>query len=213
MGSNVMGRNGILGISDFLGRRVSVGLLGRVNTRFGGEFTSGGVGGVLAVRTSNVKVTYVMTRRFSMPIMFTGGSRDVGLSNRVCMTRIRSFARGYGGGIVISRGFLSRSSRMLVVSSFLTGKYTLRKLVRVIRSSKTAMRNVKVTVRGKFRSNKEVVHGLKFRLRSLTVISKVSTSANRVFFERRGTRGWRAGVFRGTVMDLEGSFRACGDLL
>ncbi len=33
MGCNVIGRKGILGISDFLGRRVSVRLFGRVNGR------------------------------------------------------------------------------------------------------------------------------------------------------------------------------------
>ncbi len=113
----------------------------------------------------------------------------MGVRNSICVARIRSFARGGVGGMVITGGFLSPGSRILVVSSFLTGNYTLRKLVTVIGRTNTAIRKVKVTIRGNFRPNNEAVEGLNCRLRSLTVVRGVSSGTNAMIFERRWGSG------------------------
>lgn len=180
--SKIVHPKGILGISDFLGRRVSIPFVDRLKGRFGGLFNSQGISGVLAVRTSKVNVTYLATICFKIPIIFTGGSTKDGVSGRVFTARIVSCARGQGGRIIMSGGCLGPNRRVLVVSSFLTGNYTIDKLLSLMGRTSNVIRNVNVYVRGNFRNNNSTLHRTKCSIHSLTIVRGVSTRANIVAF-------------------------------
>lgn len=141
------------------------------------------MGGVLAVRTSNVTVNSVITRRFNYPLIFTGGGGAGGVTNSICMAPIRSFARNAACGIVISGHFLNGNSGILVISSFLTINGTLHNLVRVIGRDNTRLINYNAMVRGNCRRKNSRVETRNIHIRDLTVVRDVSTGAKGVIFE------------------------------
>lgn len=184
LGSKRVNTSGILGISDFLGRRVSIGFIYRLNGRFCELFGSRGVAGVLAVRTSKVNVTYLTTRCFNIPIIFTGGAGAVGVCSSACGTAIRSCARGESCSVIISGRFLDGRSGILVVSSFLTGNDTLATLLVLVRGTNTGATNTKVIVRGTCRNNNGLIHSVNVEIRSLTGVGSVDGGSKVIFYGR-----------------------------
>lgn len=166
-------RKKVLGMSGFVGRRVSPVLVGSVTMRFMHHFTSAGVGGIVAVRTDNVTPTVVMNCLLRLPIIFTGGGGPIAVRG-VLAADMCSFAGSHSCSMYIDGSFLSGKSHILFVSSFLTGNGTTGNVVSLMRGTKTRLSKVKFVVRGTFRRNKSCLHGTNVHMRSLTVVRDLS---------------------------------------
>ncbi len=185
--SNGVTPNGMLQISGFVGRRVSVTLLARLTSRFRHQFRSTKISQILAMRTDNVTVTTLMTRHFNIPVIFTGGSGADGVPSAICSYPIGSCARKIIGRIVIAGSCLGTKRNILLVSSFLTRNRTLANLVGIIRRTNTRTINTNVLVRGSFRPNTSGVGTVNVHIRSLTHITSVDIRRNIAFLPSRTT--------------------------
>lgn len=166
--------NKVLGMSDFMGRRVSPVLVVSLTGRFIHLFGSVGCGGVIAVRTSNVTPTVVINCLAGLPIIFIGGGRPGAVRN-VVASIIRSFAGSHSCAIYIDGDCLAPRSRILFVSSFLTGNGTSGNIVSLYRGTNTGVRTVNFVVRGTFRRNNSFLHGRNVHCRTLTAMRDLSS--------------------------------------
>lgn len=170
----------ILGMSNFLGRRVSPRLFGTVNGRVTSHCHSTNMRHVIAVRTSNVTLTLVTTLRLSIPLMFTHGGGSVLVMSSMCRDIICSCAGRRGCSVAVSGGFLPTNRGILVVSSFLTSNRTTVNLTGLIRSTNSRIMKVTVTVRGSFRPNHRHLRGTNCHMRSLIHVGRFG-SGNYIF--------------------------------
>lgn len=166
-------RNNVLGMSDFVGRRVSPMLVGSVKMRFIHHFTTAGIGGVVAVRTDNVTPTVVANCLVSLPIMFTGGGSP-GAVRGTLDAAMRSFAGSHSCRMIVDSSFLAPRSGILFISSFLTCKGTTLNILSLVGRSNTGLMKVKFVVRGTFRRNQGALRRRNMHMRDLTVVRSLS---------------------------------------
>ena len=113
-------RNGtILKVDSFLNHQLDVKLLDELGKEFYRLFKDQGVTKILTIESSGIAIAVSVAREFNVPAVFAKKNRTKNIEGEVYSAAVESFTSGITYTVIISRKFLNRGDRVLIIDDFL----------------------------------------------------------------------------------------------
>lgn len=110
----------ILKVDSFLNHQIDVNLLNDLGMDVKKYFNDVKVDKVLTIETSGIAVAYAVSQAFdSIPLLFAKKSKSLIVDENVYKTDIKSFTRNKVSTVTVSKNYLRKGEKILLVDDFL----------------------------------------------------------------------------------------------
>lgn len=110
---------GILKIDSFLNHQLDPLLLQAMAKEVRRLFDGEGVNQILTIEASGIALATLVGLEFRCPVLFAKKSKSKNISDELYQTEITSFTHGGTNTVVVSKDYLEKTDRVLMVDDFL----------------------------------------------------------------------------------------------
>lgn len=175
---------GILKVDSFLNHQVDVNLMDEMGKEFHRLFRDANINKVLTIETSGIAIAEAVAREFNVPLVFAKKSLSVNLDGEMYEVRIESFTHKRVYNVIVSKKFLGKGDRVLVIDDFLANGKAVEGLLNIIEQSGAELCGVGIAIEKGFQAGGKLLRDMGVRLESLAIVEHMDPETGIVFREQ-----------------------------
>ncbi|MBR7060755.1 MAG: xanthine phosphoribosyltransferase, partial [Eubacterium sp.] len=125
----------ILKVDSFLNHQIDCVFLAEVAKEFHRLFENEGVNKVLTIEASGIAIGALVAREFECPLVFAKKSKTKNNDGNVLTSTVESFTHGVTNNVLVSKKYLSKGDKVLIIDDFLAMGNALRGLIDIVNQS------------------------------------------------------------------------------
>ena len=171
----------ILKVDSFLNHQIDVEFLNEVGKEFKRRFSDREVTKILTVEASGIAIAVIVAQYFNVPVLF---AKKVESSNRDASTyesEVYSYTRGKTYKIRISRNYLKKDDKVLVIDDFLANGSAALGLVNLVESAGAELSGIGIVIEKSFQDGGKKLREKGINLHSLARVE--FDSENNIVFK------------------------------
>ena len=110
---------GILKVDSFLNHQIDPALLYEMALEFKKLFGNEGVDKILTIEASGIAMAAMAGYVFSCPLVFAKKKKSKNISDELYSVEVESFTHGNTNTVVVSKEYLNKGDRVLIIDDFL----------------------------------------------------------------------------------------------
>lgn len=164
----------VLKVDSFLNHQIDVGLLGEVGKEFYRIFGDCDVNRILTVEASGIGVSCIAAQFFGCPVVFAKKSRTSNLAADVWASQAHSYTHGTDHTVMVSRSYLKKGDRVLILDDFLANGSAACALVDLCRQAEATVVGVGAVIEKTYQGGSALLREKGIRVESLARIASMS---------------------------------------
>ncbi len=125
----------ILKVDGFLNHQIDVPFLKELGKEFYNRFKNENVNKILTIESSGIAIAAMTAQEFECPLVFAKKSITKNIAGDIYLTPVESFTHGTTYGVIVSKQFLGRGDRVLIIDDFLAVGNALNGLIEIVKES------------------------------------------------------------------------------
>ena len=175
----------IVKVDGFLNHRVDTALLREIAHEFKRLFPTEGLTAVLTVEASGIPLATICAEEFGVPLVFAKKAKSDNIEGGLYQSEIFSYTYKKKVTLLVSRQWLGRDDRVLIVDDFLANGEALRGLVEIVGQAGAELVGIGVAVEKGLQPGGRRLRESGYNLKSLAIIDAADESGF-VFREEDG---------------------------
>ncbi len=163
----------IIKVDMFLNHQIDVGLLCEIGKEFHRLFVASGINKIITIEASGIGIACMTAQYFSVPVVFAkkGVHRNVG--NNLYTSQVHSFTKGTTTEIGISKDYLSKDDRVLIIDDFMANGQAVNGLIDIINQAGAHVEGIGIVVEKGFQPGGDELRKKGYHVESLAVIKSI----------------------------------------
>ncbi len=178
-----IGVGNVLKVDGFLNHRMDVDFLCEVGQEFYRLFGDQNVTKILTVEASGIGIACLAAQYFHVPVVFAKKSVTSNISAGVYMAKVDSYTHKRTNDIVVSRDFLCKDDRVLIIDDFLAKGCALLGMVSICREAGATVVGAGIVIEKAYQGGGDAVREMGIRVESLAKIAAMSEEEGVTFLE------------------------------
>lgn len=174
----------IIKVDGFLNHRVDTALLREIAREFKRLFPVEGLTAVLTVEASGIPLATICAEEFGVPMVFAKKAKSDNIEGGLYQSEIFSYTYKKKVTLLVSRQWLGKADRVLIVDDFLANGEALRGLVEIVGQAGAELVGIGVAVEKGFQPGGKTLRKAGYNLKSLAIIESVDE--NGITFREEG---------------------------
>ena len=125
----------VLKVDRFLNHQMDIELFQEIGKEFKRRFDGEDINKILTIEASGIGIACIVAEYFHVPVVFAKKTKTKNIAGEVYTTKVESFTHGTVYDIIVSKEFLGKEDRVLVIDDFLANGKALDGLTTLIRDS------------------------------------------------------------------------------
>ena len=171
----------ILKVDSFLNHQIDVSLLGELGKEFYRLFKDSGVTKILTVEASGIGVACIAAQYFNVPVLFAKKSKSKNISPDVYTAKVHSFTHGDDNDIVVSKEYLCKEDKVLIIDDFLAQGCAVKGLLNLVSSAGAEAIGAGIVIEKCFQPGGDDLRGMGLRVESLAKIDSMGGDGSIIF--------------------------------
>ncbi|GAB2696748.1 xanthine phosphoribosyltransferase [Paenibacillus thermoaerophilus] len=163
-----------------LNHQVDPALIQEMGREFAARFRDAGVNKVLTIESSGIPAAYATAYELGVPMVFARRKQTLATDPDVWQERVPSFTKGIVTDILISKRFLGKHDRVLVIDDIIANGDAVRGLLNIIERAGAELAGLGVVVEKCFQEGARSIRERGVRVESLV---KIRSLENGIEFE------------------------------
>ena len=168
---------GVLKVNSFLNHQVDPILMTELAKEFKRIFDGVEVTKILTAEVSGIAPACFVAKEYGVPLVFAKKSRGTNMAGDVYVEEVFSFTHNQTYQISVSKDFLSRDDKILIIDDFLAKGNALACLVKLARQSGAEVVGCGTVIEKTFQGGAECVRELGVRVESLAKVTAMTDEA------------------------------------
>ena len=164
----------VLKVDGFLNHRMDVAFLCEVGREFERRFHDAGVTKILTIEASGIGIACLAAQYFGVPVVFAKKSKSSNVGNDCYTARVDSYTHGNANDILVSKNYLSREDRVLLIDDFLARGSALRGLVSICEAAGATVVGAGIVIEKAYQGGGDAVRAMGVRVESLARVGHMS---------------------------------------
>lgn len=165
----------ILKVDSFLNHQIDVAFLNDIGAAFRERFKDCEVTKILTIEASGIAVGYATSQFFNnCPIVFAKKGNASNMSEDAYHAPLHSYTRGADFVISVSRKYLSKDDKILIVDDFLANGEALKALLSVVSQAGCELVGCGIVIEKAYQPGGEMIRSQGVRVESLARIAAMS---------------------------------------
>ncbi|MFI3250316.1 MAG: xanthine phosphoribosyltransferase [Eubacteriales bacterium] len=171
----------ILRVDSFLNHQMDISLFTEMGKEFDKLFQGEGVNKVLTIEASGIGIAAITAQVLGVPVVFAKKSPSKNLPADVYSTQVQSFTHGRIYDVLVSKQFLTKDDRILIIDDFLANGAALDGLISIVNNSGAHLCGVGIVVEKAFQPGGSRLRESGIRIESLARIASMSEEGGVIF--------------------------------
>ena len=163
----------ILKVDQFLNHQLDVELLDAVGKEFFRRFEQAGITKILTIEVSGIAIAVMAARYFKVPVVFAKKVESQNLDKEVYESKVYSFTKQREYIIRVSRRYLTKEDRVLILDDFLADGKAMAGLLDIAHQSGASVGGIGIVIEKGFLEGGAELRAAGYPLESLAIVDKM----------------------------------------
>ena len=125
----------VLKVDSFLNHQMDIKLFEEIGKEFKRRFADVEVNKILTIEASGIGIACVVAQYFDVPVLFAKKNKTKNIAGDVYTSQVESFTHGRVYDIIVSKEFLGKGDKVLLIDDFLANGKALEGLAKLVEDS------------------------------------------------------------------------------
>ncbi len=163
----------ILKVDSFLNHQMDVALLNEIGKEFKRLYADCGVNKILTIEASGIGIACITAQFFDCPVLFAKKTKTKNIASSVYKTSVKSYTHGTTYDVIVSKEFLHKGDRVLIIDDFLAEGNALLGLIDLCRQAGAEVAGCGIAIEKAFQPGSARIREKGVRVESLAVIDSM----------------------------------------
>ena len=164
----------ILKVDSFLNHQMDVRLFEQLAEEFFRLYGDCGVNKILTIEASGIGIACIVAQRFGCPVVFAKKTETKNISGAVWESQVESYTHGRTYRVIVSRDFLGKGDRVLVIDDFLANGAALTGLIQLVEDAGATLVGAGIAVEKAFQPGGDMLRARGIRVEALARIRSMN---------------------------------------
>ena len=170
----------IVKVDSFLNHQLDPHILDSIASMFVKEFSHLAPTKILTIEASGIAIAMLMGVKMGIPVIFAKKKKPSTMAADFFYSEVFSYTKKEKNGIVVSKEFLNKQDRVLIVDDFLAMGAASFGLIDIVNQSKAEVIGIGIAVEKGFQQGGKLLRQQGYNLHSLAIIEKIEDG--KIFF-------------------------------
>ena len=171
----------ILKVSNFLNHQIDVNLMEQLGEEFFRLYKNSNVTKVLTIESSGIAVGYAVARKFGVPLVFAKKHKSSNVNEGVYSSKVWSFTHNQAYTVVVSKKYISKGDKILIVDDFLANGNALKGLIEIVEQAEASVSGICIAIEKCFQNGGNLIRSAGYRVESLASVEKMTDDGKIIF--------------------------------
>ena len=172
----------VLKVDSFLNHQMDVKLFQEIGKEFKRRFADEEITKILTIEASGIGIACVAAEVFDVPVVFAKKTQTKNIAGDVYTTKVESFTHGRVYDIIVSKEFLGKGDKVLLIDDFLANGKALEGLVGLVTKSGAELVGAGVVIEKGFQVGGDIIRSKGIHLESLAIVESMDEKTGEVVF-------------------------------
>ena len=172
----------VLKVDSFLNHQMDVKLFQEIGKEFKRRFADEEITKILTIEASGIGIACVAAEVFDVPVVFAKKTQTKNIAGDVYTTKVESFTHGRVYGIIVSKEFLGKGDKVLLIDDFLANGKALEGLAELVTKSGAELVGAGVVIEKGFQVGGDIIRSKGIHLESLAIVESMDEKTGEVVF-------------------------------
>ena len=172
----------VLKVDSFLNHQMDVKLFQEIGKEFKRRFADEEITKILTIEASGIGIACVAAEVFDVPVVFAKKTQTKNIAGDVYTTKVESFTHGRVYDIIVSKEFLGKGDKVLLIDDILANGKALEGLAELVTKSGAELVGAGVVIEKGFQVGGDIIRSKGIHLESLAIIESMDEKTGEVVF-------------------------------
>ena len=175
----------VLKVDSFLNHQMDVSLFEWMGQEFQRRFAGKQITKILTIEASGIGIACIAARYFKVPVVFAKKSRTSNLDADVYVTKVHSFTHNCTNQVIVSKKFLNKEDRLLIIDDFLADGCALEGLIAIAKEAGAVVEGIGIAVEKGFQPGGDKIRSMGYQLESLAIVEEMDPVNGKISFRQQ----------------------------
>lgn len=172
----------VLKVDSFLNHQMDIALFQEIGREFKRRFADVEINKILTIEASGIGIACVVAESFGVPVVFAKKTKTKNIAGDVYTSQVESFTHGRVYDIIVSREFLGKGDKVLLIDDFLANGKALEGLAQLVKVSGAELVGAGIVIEKGFQVGGDVIRSQGIRLESLAIVESMDEETGTIVF-------------------------------
>ncbi len=169
-----VGEGNVLKVDGFINHQIDVDFMNEVGKEFFRLFKDEKIDKILTIEASGIGIACIVAQYFHVPVLFAKKTKTNNIYADVYTGKVESYTHGVTYDIVVSKQFLHKDERILIIDDFLAKGSALLGLIGLIENAGAKTVGAGIVIEKAYQNGGKIVRDMGIRVESLARIKSMS---------------------------------------
>lgn len=171
----------VLKVDCFLNHQIDVELLNEMGKEFYRLFKNEEITKIFTIEASGIGIACIVAQYFDVPVVFAKKSQSSNISPDYYRTRVKSYTHDKVYDVIVSKEFLNKEDKVLIIDDFLAMGCALEGLIDLIESAGAKTVGAGIAVEKAFQPGGDNLRKRGYRVESLARVASMTDDGQITF--------------------------------
>lgn len=172
----------VLKVDSFLNHQMDTKLFAEMGKELKRRFADVEINKILTIEASGIGIACVVAQSFDVPVVFAKKSKTKNIAGDVYTSRVESYTHGRIYDIIVSKEFLGKDDKVLLIDDFLANGKALEGLIDLVEESGAELVGAAVAIEKGFQVGGDIIRDKGVRLESLAIVDSMDAVTGEIKF-------------------------------
>lgn len=175
----------VLKVDSFLNHQMDIALFDEMGREWKERFKGNKITKILTIEASGIGIAAVAAMHFKVPVVFAKKAKSINLEGEMYVAEVESFTHKTKNQVIVSKKFLDRDDRVLIIDDFLANGCALQGLIQIVQSAGAAIEGIGIAVEKGFQPGGRMIRNLGYKLESLAIVDGMDPATGEITFREQ----------------------------
>ncbi len=172
----------VLKVDSFLNHQMDINLFKELGKEFRARFAGEEINKILTIEASGIGIACIVAEYFDVPVVFAKKTQTKNIAGDVWTTKVESFTHGRVYDVIVSKEFLGKGDKVLIIDDFLANGKALEGLSELVCMSGAELVGAGIVIEKGFQPGGDLIRAKGIHLESLAIIDSMDETTGEIVF-------------------------------
>lgn len=166
----VVKEGNVLKVDSFLNHQCDVALFDEMAKEWAKRFAGKTINKVLTIEASGIGMACIAAQQFNCPVVFAKKYKSINIDGDMYISQVESFTHKETNQVIVSKKFLNKDDRVLIIDDFLANGAALQGLISIVSQAGGKVEGIGIAIEKGFQPGGKFIRNLGYQLESLAIV-------------------------------------------
>lgn len=163
----------IVKVDMFLNHQIDVELLCEIGKEFRRLFATSDINKIVTIEASGIGIACIAAQYFSVPVVFAKKGVHKNVGSDIYTANVHSFTKGTDTQIGISKKYLGKDDRILIIDDFMANGEACKGLISLAEQAGASVEGIGIVIEKGFQPGGDELRKKGYKVESLAIIESI----------------------------------------